>query len=121
MKTFIICFIAILFGFFGGIFYQQTKNTTPQTALLGSWVLEDGDWGFSLYDDFSASSINSATLLYQRWETNKNNLCLVAKSIGNHTQSTSKECREYKISGKGKNTILTLTTGSYTQRYKRYQ
>lgn len=74
---------------------KDSKNTVSQSKskestaiiksdLIGSW--EDQSQSalhFSLYADGTAQSDNMATLLYQQWYVQGNELFLVAKSIGN--------------------------------------
>lgn len=59
--------------------------TTPQ--FLGSWVQPipgmEGEQGFTLNADGTASSINMATLLYQSWKYDNGNLLLLGESLGN--------------------------------------
>ena len=76
--------------------------------LLGPWVLTDEDWGFVLYDDGFASSINSATLVYHRWRIKNDLLCLTSRSIGNHTQSVDEECFDFQVEGESADARLIL-------------
>ncbi len=76
---------------------NEFKLDERSKELVGSWLIEGGDWGFVLHSDGTATSINSATLVYQRWRIHNGKLCLRAKSMGNHTQSVSEDCSVYKI------------------------
>ena len=76
--------------------------------------------GFELKDDGLASSINMATLVYEKWETikvdNTDALVLQGKSIGNgQTLSFADTLKIDKIT---KNS-LTLTRDSYTRTYSK--
>ena len=73
-------------------------NTKPQKKeLLGMWLSDDFNFGFTLYKDGYASSINSSTLIYHNWWIDGEKLCLRVRSIGNHTQSVEDECHPYFI------------------------
>jgi hypothetical protein len=87
--------------------------------LIGPWLIEGEDWGFTLYNDGTASSINAATLIYQQWRIKNGQLCLTARSIGNHTQSVSEECLNYKITGKDGKAKLSIGEGNYKTTYNR--
>lgn len=59
------------------------------TSVEGSWIepvpgMPDMVQGFTLEKDGTASSINMATLQYEKWSKNGNQLILSGKSIGNH-------------------------------------
>lgn len=60
-------------------------STTPQ--FIGSWVQPipgmDGEQGFVLNADGTASSINMATLLYKSWKYENGMLLLLGESLGN--------------------------------------
>jgi hypothetical protein len=87
--------------------------------LLGPWLIQGEDWGFALYDDGTASSINAATLVYQKWYIQKGKLCLTSRSIGNHTQSVSEECLSYSIKGEDGDAKLSIGKGDYKTIYNR--
>lgn len=60
-----------------------------EESIVGKWVqpvsgLPEIEQGFVLEADGSASSVNMATLVYDRWERLDNRLILSGKSIGNH-------------------------------------
>ncbi|MBO5024531.1 MAG: lipocalin family protein [Bacteroidaceae bacterium] len=60
------------------------------TNIEGNWVepvpgMEDQMQGISLEEGGKASSINMATLQYEKWERKGDMLILSGKSIGNHT------------------------------------
>lgn len=59
------------------------------TGIEGNWVesvpgIENQVQGVSLEKGGKASSINMATLQYEKWEKKDGNLILSGKSIGNH-------------------------------------
>lgn len=60
-------------------------STTPQ--FLGAWVQPipgmEGEQGFVLNGDGTASSINMATLLYKSWKYENGMLLLSGESLGN--------------------------------------
>lgn len=134
IKNLIIYFVLIASSFIIGIKWQEfqydAKNsmeshdyiaiTKPKETfkldknskkLIGRWLIKGENWGFTLYNDGTASSINSATLIYQQWHLKNSKLCLTTRSIGNHTQSVSKECLNYKIAGKDNKAILSIGKG----------
>lgn len=58
------------------------------SSVEGRWVepvpgMENQFQGFDLQKDGKAESINMATLVYERWETDGNDLILYGKSLGN--------------------------------------
>lgn len=58
-------------------------------SIEGKWVepvpgMENQMQGINLEKNGKASSINMATLQYEKWEKQGNNLILSGKSIGNH-------------------------------------
>lgn len=60
-----------------------------QTNIEGSWVepvpgIPGMQQGFTLEAGGKASSINMATLQYEKWQQKENLLILSGKSIGNH-------------------------------------
>ena len=62
---------------------------SSEAGIEGNWVepvpgMENMTQGFSLKADGKASSINMATLQYERWERKGDKLILSGKSIGNH-------------------------------------
>jgi hypothetical protein len=87
--------------------------------LLGPWLILSEDRGFTLYDDGTASSINSATLVYHKWRIKEGELCLTERSIGNHTQSVSEECESYSIKGKGGKAKLIIGNSEFQTIYNR--
>lgn len=95
---------------------EKFKLDAKSKKLIGQWLIEGANWGFSLYSDGTASSINAATFIYQQWRIKNDQLCLTARSIGNRTQSVAEECRNYSITGKGGNAKLRvgyITYGVY--------
>ena len=98
---------------------ETFKLNTDSRKLIGSWLIEGENWGFTLYDDGTASSINSATLIYHRWSIKNAKICLTTRSIGNHTQSVSTECHNYKVTGSAGKEILKITQGGYQEIYQR--
>ena len=57
--------------------------------LAGTWVepvpgMENMVQGFSLEENGKASSVNMATLQYEKWQSSGKQLVLSGKSIGNH-------------------------------------
>ncbi len=84
--------------------FDSAKNNYTaeinKDLIIGSWVEpipgnETNVQGFCLNKDGSANSINMHTLVYLKWEINKDQLILTVKSIGNHTSSIDQE--EYII------------------------
>lgn len=62
-------------------------------SLVGKWVqpvpnMPHMKQGFVLEEDGKASSVNMATLSYERWEQQNNQLILSGQSIGNHQTIT---------------------------------
>ena len=58
-------------------------------SLVGKWVqpvpgMPQMEQGFVLEEGGKASSVNMATLAYEKWEKQNNRLILSGKSIGNH-------------------------------------
>lgn len=89
--------------------------------LLGTWVknvpnMPNLKQGFVLKEDGSASSVNMATLQYNSWQQNGNELILSGKSIGNH--QTIDFINHYKIQKLTKDTLV-LQSGSQTYTYKK--
>ncbi len=65
---------------------NEAKHSTEsnKSDLVGSWEDQSASaLHFSLYSDGTAQSDNMATLLYQQWYVEGDELFLVAKSIGN--------------------------------------
>ena len=98
------------------LYIKEGKDAVPLLKLLEQKVRE----GFELKDDGLASSINMATLVYEKWETikvdNTDALVLQGKSIGNgQTLSFADTLKIDKIT---KNS-LTLTRDSYTRTYSK--
>lgn len=85
------------FNFTDSDIYSSGDNISPESYKVfeGSWIRKkpNNEWkdGFILKADSTASSINMATLLYEKWRIENNKLILTAKSIGNHTTSVSDE------------------------------
>jgi len=92
---------------------------TQSRQLIGPWLMEGENWGFTLYEDGNASSINSATLVYQHWFLDKGEICMTSRSVGNHSQSTSTECSAYEITGNGNEVRLLIGNGDYKTIYRR--
>ncbi len=66
-----------------------TGENKSNKELAGAWlepnpINTNEKQGFELKKDGSALSVNMATLQYEKWWANDNNLTLVTKSIGNH-------------------------------------
>ncbi len=95
-----------------------TLNEESQ-KLVGPWMLSTGEWGFNLFDDGTASSINSATLIYHKWRVEENHLCLTVRSLGNRTQSVDEECSPYETQGTKGDAKIILTNDSRTTVYTR--
>jgi hypothetical protein len=87
--------------------------------LLGPWVLNGQDWGFVLYNDGYASSVNSATLVYHKWRIKDGLLCLTSRSIGNHTQSVDEGCSGFRVEGEPAEARLILNDGYGQTVYRR--
>ncbi len=98
---------------------EKFKLDERSKKLIGSWLIEGEDWGFTFYNDGTASSINSATLIYQQWRINNGKICLTVRSVGNHTQSVSEECLNYRITGKDGKSKLSIGEGEFKITYKR--
>lgn len=85
MKTINIFFTACLIGLLSSCGGIQPREHNP---LIGRWVEpvpgnETEFQGFSLKNEGMASSVNMATLQYQKWRRDGNRLILSGKSIGN--------------------------------------
>ena len=121
MKKTITCGLLLPIATLALIACSGNNDLTNQ--LNGSWVapingMPEQMEGFELKDDGLASSINMATLVYEKWETikldNTDVLVLQGKSIGNgQTLSFSDTLKIDKISENS----LTLTQDSYTRTY----
>lgn len=121
MKKTITCGLLLPIATLALIACSGNNNLTNQ--LKGSWVapingMPEQREGFELKDNGLASSINMATLVYEKWETikldNTDVLVLQGKSIGNgQTLSFSDTLKIDKISENS----LTLTQDSYTRTY----
>ncbi len=66
---------------------------TQSDNLIGKWTqavpnMPQMKQGFTLHADGKASSINTATLSYEAWEKQGNQLILSGQSIGNHQTIT---------------------------------
>lgn len=88
-------------------------------CIEGNWVepvpgMENQVQGITLGKGGKASSINMATLQYEKWEKTDNMLILSGKSIGNH--ETIHFCDTLAIERLTKEE-LTLTKGSVTINY----
>lgn len=92
-----------------------------QVDIVGEWTqpipgMEDMTQGFVLQQGGKASSVNMATLQYERWEKQGDILILSGKSIGNgQTIDFSDTLRIEKLTEAG----LTLTRGNLTLEYTR--
>lgn len=101
----------------------QDNSNEPEMIVESNYFLKEqliGEWvqpnpinskevqGFSLLENGTAKSINMATLLYEKWWMDNNELFLVATSIGNHQQST--DTLAYKI--------IKLNNSSLSIKYK---
>lgn len=89
--------------------------------LLGTWVenvpnMPNLKQGFVLEEDGTAGSVNMATLQYNSWQQNGNELILSGKSIGNH--QTIDFTNRYKIQKLTEDTLV-LQSGSRTYTYKK--
>lgn len=66
----------------------HTNTRYTEQELVGLWVEPipgmDKVQGVALKEGGEAHSVNMATLLYERWECNGNELFLTGKSVGNH-------------------------------------
>lgn len=92
-----------------------------QADIVGEWTqpvpgMEDMTQGFALEQGGTASSINMATLQYEKWERQGDLLILSGKSIGNgQTLDFSDTMRIDLLT----DTELTLTRGNLTLEYTR--
>ena len=92
-----------------------------QADIVGEWTqpvpgMEDMTQGFALEQGGTASSINMATLQYEKWERQGDLLILSGKSIGNvQTLDFSDTLRIDLLT----DTELTLTRGNLTLEYTR--
>lgn len=78
-KIFLILMIGFVFA---------CHSNKPENKFVGDWieimpVNKDIVQGMSLKEDGTASSIGMATLLYEAWRVEDNQLILQGKSIGN--------------------------------------
>ena len=97
---------------------------TAGPSLEGNWVqpipgMEGQTQGFSLFTDGSAQSINMATLLYETWSANGNELTLSGQSLGNGQTIAFMET--YTFSFADKNTLLLQNERGNTQTFTRLQ
>lgn len=71
----------------------EVKPKIKTDPLVGSWIKPiigmEGEDGFCLNADGTASSINSATLLYKSWKREGDKLLMEVESIGNGVTSIS--------------------------------
>lgn len=66
----------------------EKMSNIDTSLLIGSWEDQsESALHFSLFSDGTAQSDNMKTLLYSHWEVKKNQLYLVAESIGNGVSS----------------------------------
>lgn len=87
------------FNFTDDDIFFEGKGIKPENykTFTGSWVEESNDVanqlpiGFALNADGSASSINSATLIYKRWRIVNDQLLLTSISLGNHLLSVDND------------------------------
>lgn len=89
--------------------------------IEGKWVepipgMKDQMQGVNLEKGGKASSINMATLQYEKWEKKDNKLILSGKSIGNHATSSFTDTL---IIEKLTKEELTLKKGRLTINYKK--
>ena len=89
--------------------------------LWGTWVenvpnMPNLKQGFVLEEDGTAGSVNMATLQYNSWQQNGNELILSGKSIGNH--QTIDFTNRYKIQKLTEDTLV-LQSDSRTYTYKK--
>lgn len=111
-----------LFGCVGGFIAAVLISAcSGGSAIEGEWVepvpgMADQVQGVNLEKSGKASSINMATLQYEKWERNGDDLILSGKSIGNHeTISFSDTLKIEKLT----DSELCLRKGSWTINYKR--
>ena len=64
---------------------SSKENDSVKKDLIGDWITGEYKDGFSLNENGTAKSINSATLRYSKWELKGDLLLLDNLSIGNHT------------------------------------
>lgn len=67
---------------------QKLEQTANASSLIGEWLKPiegqpDKTDGVKLNKDGSASSVNSATLIYNSWESGNGTLTLIGISVGN--------------------------------------
>ena len=79
---------------------------TQSDNLIGKWTqavpnMPQMKQGFTLHADGKASSINTATLSYEAWEKQGNQLILSGQSIGNHQTIALKLTQDSLILRKG--------------------
>lgn len=95
----------------------EQKSTINTEFLIGSWKDQsESALHFSLYADGIAKSDNMATLLYQKWHVENNQLYLTAKSIGNKSSSIGTDV--YEIQKLDENQMI-LKAGGMTFEYKK--
>lgn len=94
MKKFGMFAMAVLFATACGNNGQTGDNAATADApaeeaqsCVGEWVKpiegQDGEEGFSLAADGTASSINRATLVYSSWEQKGDTVIVKGESLGN--------------------------------------
>lgn len=109
-----IAILAIMFAACGG-------NKKADT-VVGAWIMPiEGQLGeiqgIDLKEDGTASSINMATLVYQSWDQNGDDLYLTVKSIGNGM--TIEGVDTLKIEKLTSDSLILESNYGYTLRYTR--
>nr|WP_106831912.1 lipocalin family protein [Parabacteroides pacaensis] len=94
---------------------------TETTSIEGKWVepvpgMENQMQGINLEKGGRASSINMATLQYEKWEKKGDKLILTGKSIGNHQTLSFSDTLTIKNCSNDK---LELKKGSLTINYQK--
>lgn len=109
-----IAILAIILAACGG-------NKKADT-VVGAWVMpiegQPGEMqGIDIKEDGTASSINMATLIYQSWDQNGDDLYLTVKSIGNGM--TIEGVDTLKIEKLTADSLILESNYGYTLRYAR--
>lgn len=91
-------------------------------TVVGAWVMpiegQPGEMqGIDIKEDGTASSINMATLVYQSWDQNGDDLYLTVKSIGNGM--TIEGVDTLKIEKLTADSLILESNYGYTLRYAR--
>lgn len=112
-----------IFKGMSGIIAAIALTACSGTGIEGKWVepipgMEHMMQGINLEKGGKASSINMATLQYEKWEKKDNLLILSGKSIGNHVTGSFTDTLAIE---KLTENELTVKRGALTINYKKQE